>query len=99
MMADDFIANAVARIDQLEFLSDIVPRTTSYKKALARKEQVVVTPDSPEVNGSPPSERKKSRTGKERESIGRGGIERFFGSKGGNGVVAEEEVERMDVDS
>ncbi|KAF2838654.1 histone-fold-containing protein [Patellaria atrata CBS 101060] len=27
------VANAVARIDNLEFLSDVVPRTTTYKKA------------------------------------------------------------------
>jgi hypothetical protein len=54
------------------------------------------------LNGSPPSERKKSRTGKERENAGRGGIERFFGNKGGNGVAEVEvtgETERMDVDS
>ena len=90
----------MARIDQLEFLCDIVPRTTTYKKAVARKEQLAIAPDSPEQNGSPSSERKKSRTAMERVSAGRGGIERFF-SKGENGVVEEEadvEVDRMDID-
>ena len=93
-------ANAVARIDQLEFLSDIVPRTVAYKKAVARREQLLTTPESPEHNGS--SERKKSRTtGRERETSGRGGIERFFGNKGGNGVIEDEvsvQDDRMDID-
>ena len=68
-------ANAVARIDQLEFLSDIIPRTMSYKKAVARKEQLLNLPDSPEYNnGSPVSEKKKSRTPfSGRETSGRGG--------------------------
>jgi hypothetical protein len=95
------LANAVARIDQLEFLSDIIPRTTTYKKAVARKEQLLMEPDSPEQNGSPVTERKKSRTGKGRESAGRGGIEKFFSAKGGNGIVAEEvhdDGDVMDID-
>jgi hypothetical protein len=95
------VANAVARIDQLEFLSEIIPRTTTYKKAVARKEQLLMEPDSPEQNGSSLTERKKSRTGKERESAGRGGIERFFSAKGRNGVVAEDvrgDGDVMDID-
>jgi hypothetical protein len=95
------LANAVARIDQLEFLSDIIPRTMSYKKAVARKEQSLNTPDSPEPNGSPVVERKKSRVSGGRDSSGRGGIEKFFGRKGGNGVVEDDEAaddDRMDVD-
>jgi hypothetical protein len=97
-------ANAVARIDQLEFLSDIIPRTMTYKKAVARREQLLNAPDSPEHNGSPISERKKSRTsgGHGRDSSGRGGIERYFGSKKGNGVAVGDEIsvqeDRMDLD-
>lgn len=87
----------MARIEQLEFLCDIVPRTTTYKKAIARKEQLVTAPDSPEQNGSPPTERKRSRTGKQRASSGRGGIERFFGNKGGNGTVEEDVAAESDM--
>ena len=32
-----YLANAVARIDNLEFLSDVVPRTISYKDFKAKK--------------------------------------------------------------
>jgi hypothetical protein len=95
------LANAVARIDQLEFLSDIIPRTMSYKKAVARKEQILTTPDSPEQNGSPAVERKKSRVSGGRDSSGRGEIEKFFGRKGGNGVVEDDsaaEEDKMDID-
>ena len=75
----------------------------TYKKAVARREQLLAAPDSPEHNGSPVSERKKSRTsGGARESSGKGGIERYFGrSKGGNGVVGDGvsvQDDRMDVD-
>ena len=97
------VANAVARIDNLEFLSDIIPRTMTYKRAVARRDQVLNSPDSPEHNGSLALDRKKSRSsGGGRESAaGRGGIERFFGGKPRNGV-AEDEVsvqdERMDID-
>ena len=75
----------------------------TYKKAIARREQSLAAPDSPEHNGSPVSERKKSRTsGGGRESSGRGGIERYFGrGKGGNGVATDEasvQGDRMDVD-
>jgi len=93
----------VARRDNLEFLTDIVPRTMTYRRAVATRESLHnPPPDSPEQNGSLGTERKKSRTsGGGRTSAGRGGIERFFGNKGGNGV-AEDEVsvqdERMDVD-
>jgi hypothetical protein len=97
-------ANAVVRIDQLEFLGDIIPRTMTYKKAVARKEQLLREDDSPERNGS--SEKKKrSRTSGGRkgaaENLARGGgIERYFG-KAGNGI-AEDEIsvqdDRMDID-
>jgi len=74
----------------------------SYKKAVARREQLLTAPDSPEHNGSPISERKKSRTSSGRDSSGRGGIERYFsGSRGGNGVVGDEvsaQEDRMDID-
>jgi len=92
----------VSRIDNLEFLGDIVPRTMTYKRAVARRDQILNSPESPEHNGSPATERKKSRTsGGGRESTGRGGIERYFGNKGGNGVVEDEvsvQDERMDID-
>ena len=91
----------MSRIDNLEFLADIVPRTMTYKRAVTRRDQILNSPDSPEHNGSPATERKKSRTsGGGRESAGRGGIERFF-AKGGNGVVEDEvsvQDERMDID-
>jgi hypothetical protein len=91
------------RNDNLEFLADIVPRTMSYRRAVAQKEKMLNAPDSPEHNGSPATMgRKKSRTsGGGRESAGRGGIERYFGNKGGNGVVEDEvsvQDDRMDVD-
>ena len=75
----------------------------SYKKAVARREQLLTSPDSPEHNGSPVSERKKSRTsgGGRRSASGSGGIERYFGGKGGNGVVGDEvsvQEDRMDMD-
>ena len=74
----------------------------SYKKAVARREQLLTAPDSPEHNGAPISERKKSRTSSRRDSSGRGGIERYFsGSKDGNGVTGDEvsvHGNRMDID-
>ena len=82
----------MSRIDQLEFLSDIIPRTMTYKKAVQRKEKALLAPDSPEhVNGgSPVSDRKRSKgAGRGRRSSGQGGgtIERYFGGrKSGNGV-------------
>ena len=100
------VANAVARIDQLEFLSDIIPRTMTYKKALQKKEQVLLAPDSPEHNGSPVSDRKKAK-GRERQGSGQGGggIEKYFGGrKSGNGVVGVGEddgyggEDRMEID-
>jgi hypothetical protein len=94
------LANAVARIDQLEFLSDIIPRTMTYKKALQKKDQIILAPDSPEQNGSPVSDRKRSK-GRERHSAGQTGIERYFGGrKSGNGVVEDEGYgdDRMDID-
>jgi hypothetical protein len=95
------VANAVARIDRLEFLSDIVPRTVSYKRAVARKEQLIMQPELLDQNGS---ERKKSRSMRgERENAGRGGIEQYFGSRSGHGngirgddVSAQED--RMEID-
>jgi hypothetical protein len=88
------VANAVARIDQLEFLSDIIPRTITYRKAVARKEQSLMAPDDGE-NGSPKARGKRPRSGKE---AGRG-IDQFF--KKGNGVVEDEVVvqdDGMDID-
>lgn len=74
----------------------------TYKKAVARREQLLIAPDSPDQNGSQRSERKKSRTSaRERESSGQGGIDRFFGRKGGNGVLGDEASahgDRMDID-
>jgi len=95
------VANAVARVDPLEFLSDIVPRTMTYKQALQRKEQALIAPDSPEHNGSPASDRKKTK-GRERQSSGKGGIERYFeGRRSGNGVAGDDDgygEDRMDID-
>ena len=71
----------------------------TYKKAVQRKEYLLNAPDSPEENGYSPSERKKPKKGRTRDSSG-GGIERYFGGKGGNGIdkeVASSE-DRMDVD-
>jgi len=68
----------------------------TYRKALQRKEENLNAPDSPDENGSSPSERKK-RNGRMSR-----GIERYFGSKGGNGVTDEENLnddeDRMDID-
>jgi histone H3/H4 len=90
-------ANAVARIDQLEFLSDIIPRTIRYKQALQRKEQALNEPDSPEENGHS-SSRKKGRS--RDTSGGRGGIERYLtGSTKNNGIHDfESDEEAMEVD-
>lgn len=94
------LANAVARIDQLEFLSDIIPRTMTYKRALQKKEDQILGPDSPEQNGSPASDRKRTKGGK-RQSSGKTGIEQYFGGrKSGNGVVENDGYgeDRMDID-
>jgi hypothetical protein len=95
----------VSRIDQLEFLSDIIPRTMTYKKAVQRKEKALLAPDSPEhVNGSPVSDRKRSKgAGRQRRGSGQGGgtIERYFGGrKSGNGVgvVSDDEGDVDDGD-
>lgn len=37
MLISHIQANAVARIDNLEFLSDVIPRTTTYKEYKERK--------------------------------------------------------------
>lgn len=76
----------------------------TYKKALQKKEQVLLAPDSPEHNGSPASERKRSKGGgRERQNSGQGGIERYLGGRkvSGNGVAGEDDgygEERMEID-
>jgi hypothetical protein len=89
----------VARIDQLEFLSDIVPRTLSYKKAVARKAQLLNAPDRPENNGT--SQKKASRHSKKDPKSGQGPIDQFFRSKDNESVgdQASVEDESMDIDS
>lgn len=98
-------ANAVVRIDQLEFLSAIIPRTLTYKRAVQRREQLLREDDPPERNGS--SVKKRPRTSGARrgggENVGRGGgIERYFsGGDGGNGVTEDEvsmQDDSMDID-
>ena len=79
----------------------------TYKKALQKKDQVLLAPDSPEHNGSPASDRKRSKggRGRERQSSGQGGagIEKYFGGrKSGNGVAVGEDDgfgdDRMELD-
>jgi len=97
-------ANAVVRIDQLEFLGDIIPRTMAYKRAVARKEQVLREDSSPERNGSSEKKKRSRPSGERRggENSGLGGIERYFrGGTGGNGVIGDEvsvQDDRMDID-
>jgi len=97
-------ANAVVRIDQLEFLGDIIPRTMTYKRAVARKEQLVREDSSPERNGSSEKKKRSRPSGERRggENPGRGGIERYFrGGTGGNGVIEDDvsvQDDRMDID-
>jgi hypothetical protein len=38
-IADSLPASAVARVDNLEFLSDVVPKTVSYKEHKAKKQR------------------------------------------------------------
>ncbi|MCJ1463494.1 hypothetical protein MMC07_002102 [Pseudocyphellaria aurata] len=44
------LANAVARIDNLEFLSDVIPRTTTFKEYKEKKARAART-DEPLLNG------------------------------------------------
>jgi len=82
----------VARIEQLEFLSDIIPRTMTYKSAAQRKEKALNAPDSPDENGT---SGRKIRKGGGRT----GGIERYFSSKEeNNGMEEITSGEEMDVD-
>jgi hypothetical protein len=72
----------------------------TYKRALQKKEQQLLAPDSPEQNGSPASDRKRSK-GRERQSSGQAGIDQYFGGrKSGNGVIEDDGYgeDRMDID-
>jgi len=47
--SDDCTANAVARVENLEFLTDVVPRTTTYKRF--KQKQAKGGPSAEQSNG------------------------------------------------
>jgi hypothetical protein len=71
----------------------------TYKKAVARKEQLLREDDSPEQNGASEKKKRPRTSGRGRRG---GGIERYFGArKGANGVIEDDvsvQDDGMDID-
>ena len=63
-----FIANAVSRIDNLSFLEDIVPRTTTYREFKSRKARANQE-SAPLQNGQTTLDSSSNRTPAQRPAI------------------------------
>lgn len=66
-----FEANAVARIDNLEFLSDVIPRTTTFKEYKEKKARAART-DRPLQNGQTTLDGRRSLPQRPVERVGAG---------------------------